>query len=168
MTANTLAALLLARAEDDRPGLMFEDGAWSWRAHVAACRAAGAWLSGQGAGLHVGVLSENVPELVFLVGGAALSGHVVVALNPTRSVDELVRDARATDVGLLLWDVPYEGLAGPVSEALGVESWSLPRVGSRAWTDVGTGPGAPGGGGWRPRGRGRGPPRPPPPAPGDP
>lgn len=50
MTANTLAALLLARAEDDRPGLMYEDAVWSWRAHVAACRAAGAWLSGRGRG----------------------------------------------------------------------------------------------------------------------
>ncbi|MBB5774434.1 AMP-binding protein [Nonomuraea jabiensis] len=126
MAANTLAALLHARAEDDRPGLMFEDTTWSWREHVAACRAAGAWLSGRGAGLHVGVLSENVPELVFLVGGAALSGHVVVALNPTRSVDELIRDARATDVDLLLADAPYAGLAGPLSEALGVEALPLP------------------------------------------
>lgn len=132
MTANTLAALLLARAEDDRPGLMFEDATWSWRAHVAACRAAAAWLSGRGAGMHVGVLSENVPELVFLLGGAALDGHVVVALNPTRSAEELIRDARATDVGLLLWDVPHEGLAGPVSEALGVESAPLSSVGAEA------------------------------------
>ncbi|MBE1587345.1 AMP-binding protein [Nonomuraea angiospora] len=130
MAANTLAALLRARADDDRPGLMFEDTTWSWREHVAACRAAGAWLSGRGAGLHVGVLSENVPGLVFLVGGAALSGHVVVALNPTRSVDELIRDARATDVDLLLADAPYAGLAGPLSEALGVEALPLPDASS--------------------------------------
>ncbi|MEV1167793.1 AMP-binding protein [Nonomuraea sp. NPDC049784] len=129
MTADTLAALLLARAGDDRPGLMFEDMVWSWREHVAACRASGAWLSGRGARLHVGVLSENVPELVFLVGGAALSGHVVVALNPTRSVDELVRDARATDVDLLLADSPYVTTAGQVSAALGVDAMPLSAVG---------------------------------------
>ncbi|MEU6717557.1 AMP-binding protein [Nonomuraea sp. NPDC046802] len=121
MTANTLASLLLARAEDDRPGLMFEDTVWSWRAHIAACRAAAARLSGRGTGLHVGVLSENVPELVFLVGGAALGGHVVVALNPTRSPDELVRDARATDVALLLADGPYAKAARLVGEALGLD-----------------------------------------------
>ncbi|WP_327589130.1 AMP-binding protein [Nonomuraea sp. NBC_00507] len=133
MTANTLAALLLARAEDDRPGLMYEDAVWSWRAHVAACRAAGAWLSGRGRGLHVGVLSENVPELVFLLGGAALDGHVVVALNPTRSPDELIRDARTTDVELLLWDGPHEEAARLVSGALsGVESVPFAGIGSPA------------------------------------
>ncbi|NUO99636.1 MAG: AMP-binding protein [Nonomuraea sp.] len=130
MTAQTLAALLLARAEDDRPGLMFEGALWSWREHVACCRAAGAWLSGRGSGLHVGVLGENVPELVFLLGGAALDGHVVVALNPTRSVDELIRDARATDVGLLLWDTPFSGVARPVAEALGLETMPLSVVSS--------------------------------------
>jgi fatty-acyl-CoA synthase len=124
MTANTLAALLLARAEDDRPGVMFEDTAWSWRAYVAACRAAGAWLSARGTRLHVGVLSENVPGLLFLLGGAALRGHVVVALNPTRPADELARDARATDVGLLLWDGPYEGVA----RSLGIEALPLSGV----------------------------------------
>jgi fatty-acyl-CoA synthase len=130
MTAETLATLLLARSEDDRPGLMFEGTVRSWREHVAACRAAGGWLSGRGSGLHVGVLSENVPELVLLLGGAALAGHVVVALNPTRSVDELIRDARATDVDLLLWDVPYSGIARPMAEALGLESLPLSLVSS--------------------------------------
>ncbi|TYB63348.1 AMP-binding protein [Nonomuraea sp. PA05] len=125
MTADTLASLLLARAGDDRPGLVFEGGVWSWREHIAACLAAGARLSARGAGTHVGVLSENVPDLVFLIGGAALAGHVVVALNPTRSVDELIRDARATDVDLVLADGPYEGTGRAVSEALGVPALPL-------------------------------------------
>ncbi|MFC4112504.1 AMP-binding protein [Nonomuraea zeae] len=144
MIADTLASLLLARAEDDRPGLMFEDAVWSWRAHVAACRAAGEWLSGRGTGLHVGVLSENVPGLVFLVGGAALSGHVIVALNPTRPVDELVRDARATDVDLLLADAPYAGVARPVAEALGIPAHDLESLGLEPPGPGGPGPEAPG------------------------
>ncbi|GAA4980345.1 fatty-acyl-CoA synthase [Nonomuraea thailandensis] len=125
MTADTLASLLLARAEDDRPGLVYEGRVWSWREHVAACRAAGDRLSARGAGTHVGVLSENVPELVVLIGGAALAGHVVVALNPTRSVDELIRDARATDVDLVLADGSCGGIARAVSEALGVTALPL-------------------------------------------
>ncbi|WP_043624483.1 AMP-binding protein [Nonomuraea candida] len=125
MTADTLASLLLDRAGDDRPGIMFEDRTWSWREHVAACRAAGAWLSGRGPGTHVGVLSENVPELLLLIGGAALAGHVVVALNPTRSVEELVRDARATDVALVLADGPYLNLGREVAGSLNVPALPL-------------------------------------------
>ncbi|MFB4267708.1 AMP-binding protein [Nonomuraea sp. GTA35] len=125
MIADTLASLLLARAEDDRPGLVHEGRVWSWREHVAACLAAGARLSARGTGTHVGVLSENVPELVVLIGGAALAGHVVVALNPTRSVDELIRDARATDVDLVLTDESCGGIGRAVSEALGVTALPL-------------------------------------------
>jgi fatty-acyl-CoA synthase len=125
MIADTLASLLLARAEDDRPGLVHEGRVWSWREHVAACLAAGARLSARGTGTHVGVLSENVPELVVLIGGAALAGHVVVALNPTRSVDELIRDARATDVDLVLADESCGGIGRAVSEALGVAALPL-------------------------------------------
>ncbi|MGP3935002.1 AMP-binding protein [Nonomuraea sp. KM88] len=126
MIADTLASLLLARADDDRPGLMYEDAVWSWREHVAACRAAGAWLSGQGAGPHVGVLGDNVPGLVLLVGAAALGGPVVVALNPTRPAGELIRDARATDVNLLLADAPHAEAARTVAEALGIATLPLP------------------------------------------
>ncbi|WP_406674165.1 AMP-binding protein [Nonomuraea sp. N2-4H] len=125
MTADTLASLLTARAGDDRPGLVFEDRVWTWREHVAACRAAAARLSAHGPGTHVGVLSENVPDLVFLIGGAALAGHVVVALNPTRAAPELVRDARATDVTLLLADAPFGALADEVAGALGLAAKPL-------------------------------------------
>ncbi|NBE96527.1 acyl-CoA synthetase [Nonomuraea sp. KC401] len=149
MTADTLASLLLDRAQDDRPGLMFEDTTWSWREHVAACRATGAWLPAQGAGAHVGVLCDNVPELVFLVGAAALGGPVVVALNPTRAVGELVRDARATDVSLLLAGDPYGPAARTVAEALGIAAVPLSAVSSDP-AGAGRGPdGAPRGVGGR-------------------
>ncbi|GAA1668328.1 long-chain-fatty-acid--CoA ligase [Nonomuraea maheshkhaliensis] len=137
MTADTLASLLLARAGDDRPGLVFEERVWSWREHVAACRAAGARLSGHGPGTHVGVLSENVPGMVVLIGGAALAGHVVVALNPTRSDAELARDARATDVTLLLADDPYRDVARRLSRELGVPELPLTTL-----TDADAGPDA--------------------------
>ncbi|WP_219466166.1 AMP-binding protein [Nonomuraea rhizosphaerae] len=145
MTADTLAALLLARADDDRPGLLFEDRVWSWRSHVAACRGAAAWLDERApAGPpHVGVLSDNVPELVFLLGAAALSGRVVVALNPTRSVGELTEDARATDVGLLLWDAPYEKLGRGVADELGADSAPLSELTATPNADPAATSGAP-------------------------
>ncbi|MFD1936108.1 AMP-binding protein [Nonomuraea mangrovi] len=118
MTADTLACLLERRAADDRPGLLFEDATWTWREVVAACRERAAALAGVG---HVGVLCDNVPELVFLIGAAALGGPVVVALNTTRSREELARDARATDVDLLLWDPPY----GPAAASVGLPTLPL-------------------------------------------
>ncbi|MFI6597884.1 AMP-binding protein [Nonomuraea sp. NPDC050536] len=128
MTADTLAALLAARATDDRPGLRFEDRTWTWREYVARClavadqlsRTAGVTGSGTAGGVHVGVLCDNVPEFAFLLGAAGVSPHVVVALNPTRSVVELERDARATDVDLVVWGDPYRDQAQHVGDALGV------------------------------------------------
>ncbi|MBB6351645.1 fatty-acyl-CoA synthase [Nonomuraea muscovyensis] len=127
MTGDTLAALLLARTGDERPGLYAGDRVWSWHDHVEAARAAATWLDARtpGGPLHVGVLCDNVPELLFLVGGAALAGHVVVALNPTRSPAELARDAAATDVALLLFDDPYEETARSLAADLGMECLPL-------------------------------------------
>lgn len=122
MTADTLAALLVARAEDDRPGLLFEDRVWTWRSYVEECRARAGWLSSlRERALHVGVLMDNVPEITFLIGAAALSDHVIVALNPTRSVDDLVADAVATDVDLVLHGESYADLAQRVGAGCGAQ-----------------------------------------------
>ena len=53
---------------------------------------------------HVGVLLENTPEYVFLLAAAALSGAVVVGVNPTRRGEELARDVRHTDCQLFVTD----------------------------------------------------------------
>jgi fatty-acyl-CoA synthase len=103
----TAADLVRARAGDVRPGLVFEERSWTWDQVVgeAAARAAGMGRR------HVGVLLENVPEYVFLLAGAALSGAVVVGLNPTRRGEELARDIRHTDCDVVVTDRP-ELLAG--------------------------------------------------------
>ncbi|GII02684.1 AMP-binding protein [Planobispora takensis] len=175
-SGETLADLLERRAGDDRPGLLSEDRVWSWREYVAECREraarmdalaveggtgegpAGEGRTGEGAtgdgragdrrALHVGVLFDNVPELLFLLGGAALSGHVIVALNPTRGAAELARDADATDVDLILNDPGYADLAARVaglraSAGEGGRSGRRPGPESRggAGAPPGTGPG---------------------------
>ncbi|MFI6298213.1 AMP-binding protein [Nonomuraea sp. NPDC050790] len=124
MTADTFAALLAARADDDRPSLHYADRVWSWREHIALCHAYAGWLRGSG---HVGVLLDNVPDMVFLVGAAALGGPVVVALNPTRSAAELVRDARAADVELIVYDGVHAEAARTISEHLGIRRLPLPE-----------------------------------------
>jgi fatty-acyl-CoA synthase len=107
--ADTIAEAVLARAEDDNVGLLFEDQRWSWREVVAESAARAATLE---RGQHVGVLLENVPEYVFLLFGAALAGAVVVGLNPTHRGEELDRDIAHTDCSLVIDDEkPATGLA---------------------------------------------------------
>ena len=97
----TIAAALVARADDDTVGLLFEDQSWTWREVVAECAARAATYA---PGQHIGVLLENVPEFVFILGGAALAGSVVVGLNPTHSTSELERDIAYTDCSVVITD----------------------------------------------------------------
>ncbi len=89
----------LDRVEDDHTAILFEDQSWSYREAVqAGAERAAFMLAGRGAGpLHVGVLLENVPEFWFWLAAAALSGGVVVGINPTRRGAELARDIQHTD-----------------------------------------------------------------------
>jgi fatty-acyl-CoA synthase len=101
-----VAGLLLRRAADDAVGLRAEDDWWSWRQVVdESCRRAAVLERLRVPGpFHVGVLLENVPEYVFLLGGAALAGAVVVGVNPTRRGGELASDIAHTDCQVVLTD----------------------------------------------------------------
>ena len=73
---------------------------------------------------HVGVLLDNVPEYLFLLGGAALAGRVVVGINPTRRGEELARDIRHADCQAVITDRCLRGRCstgldlGPATERL--------------------------------------------------
>jgi len=113
----TVRGQLLARAQDDGPGLLFEDESWTWAQVVreSSVRAAVlATLLPDGAPPHVGVLLENVPEFAFLLGGAALGGHVVVGLNPTRRGEALAADVRRADVQVVITDSAHADLLSDV------------------------------------------------------
>ena len=114
MTSPTVARLLAARQQDDNIALHADDCVWSWRDVVAESAARASLLRalglGEGRAAHVGVLLENVAEYVFLLGGAALAGAVVVGINPTRRGAELALDIRHTDCAILLTDSSLVGL----------------------------------------------------------
>ncbi|HEY3687505.1 MAG TPA: AMP-binding protein [Streptosporangiaceae bacterium] len=97
----TFARILLARADDDATALLFEDERHTWAEVVAAARARAALardLLADGAGPpHFGVLMDNIPEYVHWIGAAALSGTVLVGINPTRRGAGLAADIRHTD-----------------------------------------------------------------------
>jgi fatty-acyl-CoA synthase len=109
----TIAGLLAARAGDASAGLRFEDATWSWAEVVAECAARAALLDDlldDSQPPHVGVLLENVPEYVFLLGAAALSGATIVGINPTRRGEELAADVRHTDCQYVVTDREHVAL----------------------------------------------------------
>src|SRR5687768_9084549 len=101
----TVDALVRARADDPRPGLMFEGRSWTWAEHTAEAAARAAWYAERrpdGKPPHIGVLLENVPEYSFWLAAAALGRFVLVGLNATRAGQGLRDDVRATDCHLVL------------------------------------------------------------------
>ena len=128
--SESVADLLVARADDTSAGLVTADRSWTWAELVQECAARAAQLDGLGVhSRHVGVLLDNVPEYVFLLGGAALSGRVVVGINPTRRGEELARDIRHTDCSVLLADAAHAELLDGLDLDVPVH-----RVDDVAWT----------------------------------
>ena len=118
----TVAAMLAARAGDDRPGVMDADGRWTWREAVreGATRGALARSLIGDAKPHIGVLLPNGAEYLFWLNGAALAGAAIVGINPTRRGEALAADIRATDCALIVTDA--EGAALLEGLSLGVDA----------------------------------------------
>lgn len=113
------ADLLASRADDTHDAIRFRESrdestqTWSWAEYVVACRARAALLEDlrvDGAPFHVGVLLDNVPEFPMWLGAAALAGATLVGINPTRRGEELARDIRHTDCGLIVTEPAHQPL----------------------------------------------------------
>jgi fatty-acyl-CoA synthase len=118
---DTVAGLLANRANDDGPGLLFEDHTWTWRAVVAESARRGALASAlrRPGPFHIGVLLDNVPDYLFWLGGAAMCGATVVGINPTRRGGELARDIRFADCQLVVTDAVGAALLDGLDLGLG-------------------------------------------------
>ncbi|RAX47821.1 acyl-CoA synthetase [Arthrobacter sp. AQ5-05] len=126
---HTTRDLLDRRAEDDRPGLLFEGRIWTWAEVVAECRVRAHLmlsLHEEGKPFHVGVMLENDPEYIFAIGGAAYAGATVVGINLTRRGEELVRDITYTDCEILVTSGELESLFSGVEP--GVEERKILRI----------------------------------------
>ncbi|HEY5250774.1 MAG TPA: AMP-binding protein [Acidimicrobiales bacterium] len=108
----TVAQLLLDRADDDHAGLLYGDATWTWRQVAEESATWASWMGrvGQDGPFHIGVLLDNGPEYLFLLGAAALSGATVVGINPTRRGEELAGDIRHTDCQVLVTDTAQRAL----------------------------------------------------------
>ncbi len=102
----SIASLLLAREGDAHLGLRTRDQDWTWDQVVreSARRGNLADALREAGPFHVGVLLDNVPEFIFWLGGAALSGATIVGINPTRDDDTLAGEIRLTDCQLIITD----------------------------------------------------------------
>ena len=104
---STAAEILRSHTTRDTPALFFEDRSWTYRELIAeACRRAALFgeLRDPDRPPHVGVLLDNVPEYLFWLAGAALSGAVVVGINSTYRGDQLGQLIRHTDCQLIVTD----------------------------------------------------------------
>lgn len=109
----TVRDQLLARADDDGPGLLADGVRLTWREAVAE---AARWshalrpLLPAGAPPHIGFLLANRPDVLHLLGAAGLGGLVAVGLNPTRRGAALARDVERCDVAVVLTDAEHRPL----------------------------------------------------------
>lgn len=108
----TFAEVVRSRRGDSHEGLRFEDRSWTWAEVVgeAAVRASLLRTFEPGPGRtqrHVGVLLQNLPDFVFWILAAAVTGDVLVGVNSTRRGAELAADISHTDVDVLLTEPLY-------------------------------------------------------------
>ncbi len=106
-----IAAMLLDRVGDSHLGLRTRDRDWTWDDVVGESAARGALarkLRADGP-FHIGVLLENVPDFIFWLGGAALTGATIVGINPTRGPAEMAAEIRHTDCQLIVTDTEHLG-----------------------------------------------------------
>jgi len=101
----TAAELLRNRAAEETPAFLYGDRAWSYHELVEeAARRAGLFegLRDSSRPPHIGVLLDNVPEYLFWLAAAALSGTVVVGINSTYRGDQLGQLIRHSDCQILV------------------------------------------------------------------
>lgn len=133
----TVTDLLLARADDESDGLLFQQQRWSWAEHVRECADRAAWLRAvrqPEKPFHVGVLLSNEPEFSFLLGAAALAGAVIVGLNPIRRGEALARDVRVTDCQLVITSAESRSLLDGLD--LGISDDRVFSVDSTSWSQA--------------------------------
>lgn len=101
-----IAAMLLDRLDDEHVGLRTRERDWTWDEVVRESAARGALAQSlrRDGPFHIGVLLENVPDFLFWLGGAALTGATVVGINPTRGATELAAEIRHADCQLIVTD----------------------------------------------------------------
>ena len=132
MDSTTVAGLVMARAEDDNPGIIFSGGQYSHRESVAMAAQRAAWLLAmrRPGPFHIAVLSDNSLDYPLWLEAAAMVGAAIVGANPTHRGEELARDLAHTQCQLLVVSEEYFPLVDGfyLGDALGVVERESERV----------------------------------------
>jgi fatty-acyl-CoA synthase len=117
LPAADVAALLRRNVEHygDRPALRFGDRIWTHADLLAEAEHFAALYEARldpARPPHVGVLLDNIPDYVFALCGAGLSGVAVAGLNYTRLGEHLARDISHTDLQLVITEPRHEAQLG--------------------------------------------------------
>lgn len=119
--AMTVAQLLLARADDDATALLYDDRRWSYRELVDEGHQRAALydqVHDTTKPPHIGVLLDNVPDYIFWLVAAALSGSVIVGINSTYRGAELAQLIGHTDCEVLVTSSDMTDLIADAAPAL--------------------------------------------------
>lgn len=114
--AFTFADYVRARSHDDNVAIRSHDGTLTYREWCeGVAERAAMWrkiLSNRPKGTppHIGVLLENSPEFTMWLGAAAVTGSVIVGINPTRRGAELARDITHTSCQIVVTEVSQSEL----------------------------------------------------------
>ena len=115
----TVTQLLRPLAEVDDRGVVADDGSYSnWRQHIQSGADLAELLRARlnpASPPHVGVLLGNTPVFGTLLVAAALSGVVLVGLNPTRRGQALRRDITHADCQFVLTDTDPQNFGPDVT-----------------------------------------------------
>lgn len=109
----TVAGILGRQADSNAVALRFDGQQWTYRQLVDEASRRCALLQERldpGLPPHIGVLLDNVPDYLFWLAAAALSGSVVVGINSTYRGDQLGQLVRHTDCQLLITSADQEPL----------------------------------------------------------
>ena len=118
-----------------RPAVRFGDETWTHADLLRESERFGALFVDRldaGRPPHVAVLLDNVPEYLFALGGAALSGAAIVGLNHTRRDEHLLRDITHTDCQLVITEERHLPLLEPVMDRAAAGARRRSRARSRA------------------------------------
>jgi fatty-acyl-CoA synthase len=130
----TAADLLWARADEDRPALLFEDQVWTYRELVNEAKRRGQIALDHldpARPPHIGVLLDNLPEYIFWLAAAALTGSVIVGINSTYRGSQLAQLVEFTDCQIIVTSTDKRSLIDGLH--LGVEEHRIFEVDSAAY-----------------------------------